>query len=82
MAGANEHTDGHYEHGTMDVTEQASTFSLVMALLKWNALAFAALIFGLVLWFRPGGSFLPGLIGGGLVAVLGWWYLRKKPAAH
>lgn len=82
MAGAkSQHTDGHYEHGTMDVSEQAATFKLFTGLMKWNAYAFALVVLFLTVWFMPGGAFLPALISTAIVAAIGWWYLRR-PAAH
>ena len=77
---ADAHSD--YVPGTMDISEQASTFSLVMNIIKWGSLASAVIVLTLVMWFQPGGSFIAGAIAGLVVAVAGWFMLRKKPAAH
>ena len=83
MAGApRDHHDSVYVPGTMDISEQASTFSLVMNIVKWSSLAFAVIVLTLVMWFQPGGSFFAGILSGLVVAVIGWFMLRKKPDAH
>jgi VIT1/CCC1 family predicted Fe2+/Mn2+ transporter len=85
MAVTPEHTDIHhdaaaYQHGSMEIQEQASTYSLFTNLAKWGSLIIGALILLLVLWFRPEGSFLVGLIAAGVMSVAGWWFMRSKPA--
>lgn len=83
MAGAprdNDHSD--YVHGTMDIREQASTFELVMNIVKWGSLVSAVVVLMLVMWFQPGGSFISAAIAGLVVAVAGWFMLRKKPTSH
>ena len=71
-----------YEHGTMDIQEQASTYSAFMGLTKWGSLAIVASLVALVVWFCTPAGFLPGFIGAVVVAVGGIVLLREKPSAH
>ena len=71
-----------YVHGEMAINEQASTFDLFMAMTKWGSLAVAVLLVFLVMWFHPGGSFIAGLIGAVVLAVVGWFALKSKPQSH
>ena len=82
MAGApRDHDHSDYVPGSMDIREQASTFDLVMNIIKWGSLVTAVTVLMLVMWFQPGGSFIGGLVAGVVVAVAGWFMLRK-PASH
>ena len=67
---------GDYHHGEMDITEQASTFHLVMGMTKWGSLVLASFLLFVVLWFcTPSAGFI--------LLVLGIVFLREKPApAH
>jgi hypothetical protein len=58
-----DHDADAYVHGAMTIEEQSATYSLFMNLAK-------------TLWFQPGGSFIAGLIGGGVLAVAGGFYLK------
>ena len=71
-----------YVHGEMAINEQASTFDLFMAMTKWGSLGVAVLLVFLVMWFHPGGSFIAGLIGAGVLAVVGGFALKSKPQSH
>ena len=71
-----------YEHGTMDIQEQASTYSAFMGLTKWGSLAIVAGLVALVVWFCTPAGFLPGFIGAVVVGVGGIVLLREKPSAH
>ena len=75
---------GDYNHGEMDIAEQASTFQLVMGMTKWGSLILAAFLLFVVLWLcTPSAGFMGGAIGGGVLLVLGVVLLREKPApAH
>jgi len=72
--------DAHaYEHGSMEINEQSSTYALFITLAKWSSLAVAATLLFLILWFQPGGSFFAALLGAVVLAVLGVVALRRKP---
>jgi hypothetical protein len=78
MAGA----PSDYQRGAMDIAEQTATFNLVMGMTKWGSLYLAAILLLLVLWFCvPGAGFVTGLISAAVVAVVGTFLLRDKPAA-
>lgn len=74
------HADAHddYVRGSQEISEQAATFDLFMALAKWGSLLTAVAILFLVLWFQPGGSFIAGAIAAFVLLVVGVFALRKK----
>ena len=72
-----DHDADAYVHGTMTVEEQSATYSLFMNLAKWGSLVIAAVLLFLTLWFQPGGSFIAGAIGGGVLAVAGVFFLKS-----
>ena len=71
--------DSHdaYVRGSQEISEQSSTFHAFIKMSKWGSLWIAALLMFLVLWFQPGGSFFGGLIGGGVLAVAGFFFLKS-----
>ena len=71
-----DHDADAYVHGKMTVEEQAATYSLFMNLAKWGSLVVAAVLLFLTLWFQPGGSFIAGALGGGVLAVAGFVFLK------
>lgn len=72
-----------YHRGEMDISEQVATYGVFMLLTKWGSLALAAALVMLVLWFCTPAGFLPGLVSGLVVTVIGVIVLREKPdAAH
>ena len=72
-----------YHRGEMDVTEQVSTFHLIMGITKWGALVLASFLLFIVIWFCTTAGFVSGFITGAVVLVLGFLMLReKKSAAH
>ena len=77
-----DHDADAYVHGTMTIEEQSATYSLFMNLAKWGSLIIASLLLFLVLWFQPGGSLFAGLIGGGVLAVAGFVFLKGGKASH
>ena len=81
---AEAHADAHdYQRGSMQITEQASTFDLFIFLAKWGSLSIAVLILALTLWFHPGGSFIAAVIGAVVLGGAGFVALKSKPdAAH
>ncbi len=79
MAGPASH-DEDYHRGEMDISEQASTFDLVMALSKWGALAIAVLVLFFTMWLYPRGSFMGAAVAAVVLLVAGIFFLRSKPA--
>ena len=72
-----------YNSGDQDITEQLSTFSLFGKMMKWGSLGVAVLVVTLVLWFCVQAGFLAGAGAGIVLAVVGVYFLRSKPApAH
>ena len=70
-----------YTQGDQDITEQLATFSLFGKMVKWGSLAVAVLLVMLVLWFCVRTGFVAGAGAGLLLAVVGVFFLRAKPAA-
>jgi hypothetical protein len=70
-----------YHRGEMDISEQVSTFHLIMGITKWGSLVIASALLALVMWFCTDAGFLAGAISGGVVLALGIVFLREKPAA-
>jgi fumarate reductase subunit D len=77
-----DHDAAAYQRGSMEIEEQKATWALFGALSKWGSLAIACLVLLLTVWFMPNGGFVPAAISAIVVAVVGWWFLRAKPAAH
>ena len=72
-----------YHRGDMDISEQASTFHLIMGITKWGSLVLASFLLFIVIWFCTTAGFVSGFITGAVVLVLGFLMLReKKSAAH
>ena len=70
--------DAHaYVRGEMQINEQVSTWKLVQNLFSWGSLSLAALLLFLVLWFQPGGNLFAGLIGGVVLFVAGFVFLKS-----
>jgi hypothetical protein len=70
-------TTSDYHRGDQDISEQVSTFHLVMGITKWGSLILASGLLALVLWFCTGAGFLAGAISGLVVLVLGTIFLRS-----
>lgn len=79
MAGPASH-DEDYHRGEMDISEQASTFDLVMVLSKWGALGIAVLVLFFTMWLYPRGSFMGAAVAAVVLLVAGIFFLRSKPA--
>ena len=71
-----------YHHGDMDIHEQTATFAAVMAATKWGCLSIAVGLVFFDLWFCTDAGFPAALIAALVLAVLGVFFLRGKPAAH
>ncbi|KQW79550.1 aa3-type cytochrome c oxidase subunit IV [Brevundimonas sp. Root1279] len=74
------HVDAHddYVRGSMEISEQQSTFDLFINLAKYGSLIIAAVLLFLVLWFQPDGSLIAGVIAAAVMLVAGFWYLGQK----
>lgn len=71
-----------YHSGDQNITEQLATFSLFGKMMKWGSLSVAVLVVMLVLWFCVQAGFIAGAVAGILLAVVGVWFLRSKPATE
>lgn len=82
MAGPASH-DEDYHRGEMDISEQSSTFDLVMGMTKWGSLFIAALVLFFTMWLYPRGSFMGAAVAAVVLVAAGIFFLRKKaPAGH
>lgn len=79
---ADHHNADDYVRGSQEISEQVSTYALFQNLAKWGSLLTAAVLLFLTLAFMHGGSIITGLIAGIGLFVVGWFFLRSKPAAH
>ncbi|HEV7229306.1 aa3-type cytochrome c oxidase subunit IV [Brevundimonas sp.] len=80
MADPHASGDTSYQRGSQEISEQVSTFHLVMGLTKWGSLAIAAVLLLLTIWFMPNGNLFGGLIAAGALVAIGVFALRDKPA--
>ena len=71
-----------YHHGDMDIHEQTATFGAVMAATKWGCLSIAVGLVFFVLLFCTDAGFVAALVAAVVLAGLGVFFLRGKPAAH
>ena len=67
-----------YHRGEQDITEQRSTYHLIMAYTKWGSLYLGATLFLLVIWFCTEAGFLSGLISAIVLIVIGTLVMREK----
>jgi hypothetical protein len=75
-----DHASAEYHPGDQNITEQVSTYRFFGGLTKWGSLTVAVLVLMLTLWFCLDAGFLGGLIPGAILAGLGVFFLRSKPA--
>ena len=78
---ADPHAQDDYVRGSMEISEQQSTYDLFMVMAKYGSLAIAALLTFLTIWFMPNGSFFAGAGAAVVMMVAGVWFLRS-PAKH
>ncbi|WP_309087311.1 aa3-type cytochrome c oxidase subunit IV [Phenylobacterium sp.] len=73
-----------YHRGEMDISEQRSTYNLIMGMTKWGSLYLAATLLALTIWFCTEAGFMAGLISAVVVIAIGTLVLRDKKggAAH
>ena len=67
-----------YTLGSMDITEQVSTFNVIMRLVKWISLGIAALLLFLTVWLATPANFFTGFISGAGLLFAGIVFLRAK----
>lgn len=79
---ADHHDSDDYVRGSQEISEQVSTYELFQNLAKWGSLLTASVLLFLTLAFMHGGSIIGGLGAGIALFVVGWFFLRAKPAAH
>ncbi|MFC3079029.1 aa3-type cytochrome c oxidase subunit IV [Phenylobacterium terrae] len=68
-----------YHRGEMDISEQTSTFHLVMALTKWGSLATAVAVLFLTLLFCTKTGFLGSAFVAVVATAIGVLVLRERP---
>jgi hypothetical protein len=78
---ADPHAHDEYVRGSMEISEQTSTFHLFMGMAKYGSLVIAALLTFLTIWFMPSGNFFAGAGAAVVMMVAGVWFLRS-PAKH
>lgn len=75
-------SDAHHDHddyvsGSMDISEQSSTYSLFMVLASWGSLFIAVLLTFLTIWFMPRGGFFGAAIAAVVLGAAGVYFLRS-----
>ena len=73
-----DHEPIDYTIGSMDITEQAATFNVIMRLVKWVSLGIAALLLMLTVWFGTEAGFFPAFLSAVALMVLGYVFLKAK----
>ena len=76
-----DHEPIDYTIGSMDITEQVSTFNVIMRLVKWVSLGIAALLLLLTVWFGTPAGFFTAFLSATVLMVLGIVFLRAKNAS-
>lgn len=67
-----------YHRGEMDISEQTSTYKLVMGMTKWGSLATAVVVLFFTLLFCTDAGFLGSAFVSVVVTVIGVLVLREK----
>ncbi len=73
-----DHEPIDYTLGSMDITEQAATFNVIMRLVKWICLGVAALLLFLTMWFSTEVGFFTSFASAAALMVIGYFLLRAK----
>jgi hypothetical protein len=79
---ADPHAHDDYVRGSMEISEQKSTYDLFMALSKYGSLAIVALLTFLTIGFMYDGSLLVGAGAAIVLLVAGIFFLRSPKKAH
>lgn len=74
-------TSHDYHRGEMDIHAQRDTYVGFLRASKWGALAIAAAVLFLSLWFCTGAGFFGGFIAAVVLVIIGIAVLREKPNA-
>jgi hypothetical protein len=69
-----------YHRGEMDIHAQQSTYAAVMTGSKWASLVIVVGVLFFTLWFCTQAGFFSALVSAVVVAVLGGFLLRSRPA--
>ena len=75
-------SSAEYHHGDMPIVEHAETYSGVMGMFKWGALAVADLLILLTLWYCTPVSYFAGLVVVAIVTIIAVVALRRRKSAH
>jgi hypothetical protein len=78
---ADNHAHDDYVRGSMEISEQSSTYALFLGMAKYGSLAIVALLTFLTLWFMPAGNFFIGAGAAVVLMVAGVFFLRS-PKKH
>ena len=78
---ADPHASGDYQRGSQEISEQVSTFHLVMMLTKWGSLGSVAVILFTALILSTG-NFFTSFFSAIALIVVGIFLLREKKKAH
>ena len=71
-----------YHRGDQDISEQVSTFHLVMGLTKWGSLITAVTVLFFTMLFATDAGFLGALFTAVVLTVLGVLLLRDRSGGH
>ena len=71
-----------YKRGEMDIAEQTATFRGAMLGTKWGSLAVAVGVLFLTLMFCTDAGFVGAVVPAAILAALGIFLLRERPATH
>ncbi|HEV2080947.1 MAG TPA: aa3-type cytochrome c oxidase subunit IV [Brevundimonas sp.] len=81
MADPHASGDHSYHRGSQEISEQVSTFHLVMLLTKWGSLGVVSVILFTTLILSTG-NFFTSAIASTLLLIVGIFLLREKKKAH
>lgn len=81
MADPHASGDHAYQHGTQEISEQVSTFHLVMLMTKWGSLGVVSVILFTTVILATG-NFFTAFISGLVLLIVGIVLLREKKKAH
>jgi hypothetical protein len=71
-----------YHRGDMEITEQRSTFHLVMGMTKWASLATVVVVLFLTLLFATDAGFLGSVFVAVAATAIGVLVLRERSGGH
>ena len=77
---ADQHDSSDYVHGEMDIRQHESTYRLFNNLTMWVSLSLAVLLVFLIVFTCTKAGFIAAFLSAAVLAVLGFFGLKKKPA--